>query len=95
MTCGRYVLPALPDFLAAAFLAGTRPFDLIALTAGASCFLSDASNCATCIAASILACSSALCSGVVEKSYTGKSDLFGVVVMVVIINDVLRDGMRR
>ena len=39
------VLPALPDFLAAGFLAGTRPFAfaLTVLTAGASCFLSDAS----------------------------------------------------
>ena len=82
------ILPALPDFLAAGFLVGTRPFAfaLAVLTAGAS-FLSVALSCATWIAASILACSSALCYGVVEKSYTG--------FMGVIINDGLRDGMRR
>ena len=45
-------------------------------------------------ALSIAACSLALSSGDVEKSYTGRSDLFGVVVMVV-MNDGLRDGMRR
>ena len=92
------ILPALPDFLAAVFLAGTRPFalDLIDLTAGASCIdFSSYAPCAAAIAAACLACSAALCSGVVEKSYTGRSDLFGVVVMVVLINDGLRVGMRR
>ena len=66
------ILPALPDFLVAAFLVGTRPFAfaLAVLTAGASCCLSDALSFATCIAASILACSCALCSGVVAVSYT-------------------------
>ena len=82
----------------AAFLAGTSFLAFIFATAGASCFLAAGAfmaASASLIALSIAACSLALCSGVVEKSYTGRSDLFGVVVMGVIMNDGLRDGMRR
>ena len=90
----------LPDLEPlAAFLAGTSFLAFIFATAGASCFLLAAgafiAASASLIALSIAACSLALCSGVVEKSYTGRSDLFGVVVMGVIMNDGLRDGMRR
>ena len=88
----------LPDLEPLA-LAGTSFLAFIFATAGASCFLLAAgafiAASASLIALSIAACSLALCSGVVEKSYTGRSDLFGVVVMGVIMNDGLRDGMRR
>ena len=85
----------LPDLeplaLAGAFLAGTS-FLEIALTAGAGCLAAGAfiAASASLIALSIAACSLALSSGDVEKSYTGS-----YVVMVVIMNDGLRDGMRR